>query len=81
MYSILFCNLYCIQDVNATNAKTAYQFLESSLRHKSEIVVYEAAMAICKLPGVEMNDISPAVTVLHLFLSRYVYSITCTCDC
>lgn len=33
------------------------------------MVVYEAARAICNLPGVEMNDLSPAITVLQLFLS------------
>eukprot|EP00611_Tribonema_gayanum_P013774 TRINITY_DN24994_c0_g1_i2.p1 TRINITY_DN24994_c0_g1~~TRINITY_DN24994_c0_g1_i2.p1 ORF type:complete len:854 (-),score=272.22 TRINITY_DN24994_c0_g1_i2:124-2685(-) len=57
------------EDLNAANARAAYQFLESSLRHKNEIVVYEAARAICHLPGVEMNDLSPAITVLQLFLS------------
>lgn len=56
-------------DISATNARAAYQFLESSLRHRSEMVVYEAARAICNLPGVEMNDLSPAITVLQLFLS------------
>ncbi|CAM9226039.1 unnamed protein product, partial [Choristocarpus tenellus] len=56
-------------DVSATNAQAAYQFLESSLRHRSEMVVYEAARAICRLPHVEMNDLSPAITVLQLFLS------------
>eukprot|EP00537_Pseudo-nitzschia_pungens_P002638 CAMPEP_0172358800 /NCGR_PEP_ID=MMETSP1060-20121228/3068_1 /TAXON_ID=37318 /ORGANISM="Pseudo-nitzschia pungens, Strain cf. cingulata" /LENGTH=945 /DNA_ID=CAMNT_0013080151 /DNA_START=148 /DNA_END=2985 /DNA_ORIENTATION=+ len=46
-----------------------YQFLEASLRHKSEMVVYEAARAICTLPGIEPQDLSPAVSVLQLFLS------------
>jgi hypothetical protein len=61
-----------VQDLNAATARAAYHFLESSLRHKSEVVVYEAARAICHLPGVEMNDLSPAITVLQLFLSRFV---------
>eukprot|EP00904_Undaria_pinnatifida_P003330 jgi/Undpi1/12999/HiC_scaffold_7.g02663.m1 len=56
-------------DVSATNARAAYQFLETSLRHRSEMVMYEAARAICNLPGVEMNDLSPAINVLQLFLS------------
>lgn len=30
------------------------------------MVVYEAARAICNLPGVEMNDLSPAITVLQV---------------
>jgi coatomer subunit gamma len=32
-------------------------------------VIYEAAKAICNLPGVEARDLSPAITVLQLFLS------------
>jgi len=50
-------------------AQQGYQFLEASLRHKSEMVVYEAARAICSLPGVEPQDLSPAISVLQLFLS------------
>jgi len=46
-----------------------YQFLEASLRHKSEMVVYEAARAICSLPGSQPQDLSPSVSVLQLFLS------------
>jgi coatomer protein complex subunit gamma len=49
--------------------KAGYQFLEASLRHKSEIVVYEAARAICNLPGLEPQDLSSAISVLQLFLS------------
>eukprot|EP00752_Nemacystus_decipiens_P002202 g2095.t1 len=56
-------------DISATNARAAYQFLESSLRHRSEMVMYEAARAICNLPGVEMNDLSPAINVLQMFLT------------
>lgn len=44
------------------------QFLESSLRHRSEMVMYEAARAICNLPGVEMNDLSPAINVLQVLV-------------
>lgn len=32
-------------------------------------VIYEAAKAICNLPNVDSNDLSPAITVLQLFLS------------
>ena len=58
------------EDLNATSARAAYQFLESCLRHKSEMVIYEASKAISNLPGVDANDIQPAVTVLQLFLSN-----------
>lgn len=57
------------EDMNSTNAKASYQFLETCLRHKNEMVIYEAAKAMCNLPGVEKNDLSPAITVLQLFLS------------
>jgi coatomer protein complex subunit gamma len=50
-------------------SKQGYQFLEASLRHKSELVVYEAARAICSLDGIEPQDLSPAISVLQLFLS------------
>lgn len=57
------------EDMASTNAKASYQFLENCLRHKSEMVIYEAAKAMCQLPGVEKTDLNPAVTVLQLFLS------------
>lgn len=49
--------------------RTGYQFLEASLRHKSELVGYEAARAICALPGAEPQDLTPAVSVLQMYLS------------
>lgn len=57
------------EDMNSTNAKSAYQFLENCLRHKNEMVIYEAAKAICNLPSVDTSDLNPAITVLQLFLS------------
>ncbi len=50
-------------------AKQGYRFLEASLRHKSELVVYEAARAMCNLSGLEPQELSPAISVLQLFLS------------
>jgi coatomer protein complex subunit gamma len=93
------------EETDAGNARAAYEFLESCLRHKSEMVIYEAAKSICELPGViakyascpvvwvaiasvrgvalslalpcpalarlslRYRDLSPAITVLHMFLS------------
>lgn len=57
------------EDMNSTNAKASYQFLETCLRHKNEMVIYEAAKAMCSLPGVDKGDLNPAITVLQLFLS------------
>jgi len=45
------------------------EFLESCLRHKSELVIYEAARALVNLKNVKSKDLDPAVSVLQLFLS------------
>ena len=56
-------------DMLATaNGRAAYQFLELSLRHRSESVIYEAAKALISLPSAEERDLAPAVAVLQLFL-------------
>jgi hypothetical protein len=52
-----------------TQDRSYYEFLESCLRHRSEMVIFEAARAICQLPGVSQRDLTPAITVLQLFLS------------
>ncbi len=57
------------EDLATTNARAAYQFMERCLRHKSEMVMYEAARAICNLPCVEESDLQPAITALQLFIS------------
>jgi coatomer protein complex subunit gamma len=46
-----------------------YDFLESCLRNKSEIVIFEAARAIAGLRDVTARELAPAITVLQLFLS------------
>jgi coatomer protein complex subunit gamma len=46
-----------------------YKFLESCLRHSSDMVMYEAARAICSLPQAEAQDINPAIILLQQFLS------------
>lgn len=56
-------------DATSPVVKTGYTFLEASLRHKSELVVYEAARAMCNLPHAEPQDLNPAISVLQLFLS------------
>eukprot|EP01125_Pyxidicula_operculata_P013280 TRINITY_DN4391_c0_g1_i1.p2 TRINITY_DN4391_c0_g1~~TRINITY_DN4391_c0_g1_i1.p2 ORF type:complete len:805 (-),score=190.65 TRINITY_DN4391_c0_g1_i1:2803-5217(-) len=52
-----------------TKDERLFNYLENCLRHRSEIVVYEAARAICNLPGITSQDLSPAVTVLQVLLS------------
>lgn len=46
-----------------------YDYLESCLRHKAEMVIFEAARAICNLKDVTARELTPAITVLQLFLS------------
>ncbi|XP_031562648.1 coatomer subunit gamma-2-like [Actinia tenebrosa] len=46
-----------------------YDFLENCLRHKSEMVIYEAARAIVNLKNLKSKDLCPAISVLQLFLS------------
>lgn len=66
---IRYTNALLHENINATDAREAYKFLEQCLRHKNEMVIYEAARAICRLPDVAARDILPAITVLQLFLS------------
>lgn len=47
-----------------------FDFLESCLRHRSDIVKYEAVRAIAALPDVTANELMPAVTVLRLMLTQ-----------
>ena len=65
-------NLQVIRE-SANNAQTGdrpfYDFLEGCLRHKAEMVIFEAARAITELNGVTSRELTPAITVLQLFLS------------
>lgn len=45
------------------------EFIESCLRHKSEMVVYEAAHAIVNLARSGIREIAPAISVLQHFCS------------
>ncbi|EPS42657.1 hypothetical protein H072_3377 [Dactylellina haptotyla CBS 200.50] len=49
--------------------KPMAQLLEGWLRHKSEMVNFEAAKVICELPDLTDAEIAPAVHVLQLFLT------------
>ena len=54
---------------SGSEARPFYSFLESCLRHKAEMVIFEAARAICAMRDVSTRELAPAVTVLQLFLS------------
>ncbi|XP_014776562.1 coatomer subunit gamma-2 [Octopus bimaculoides] len=46
-----------------------FEFIESCLRHKSEMVIYEAAHAIVNMKTTPAKELAPAVSVLQLFCS------------
>ncbi|KAH8338517.1 coatomer subunit gamma isoform X2 [Drosophila kikkawai] len=46
-----------------------FSFIESCLRHKSEMVIYEAAHAIVNLKNTNPRMLSPAFSILQLFCS------------
>ncbi|MCD7449341.1 hypothetical protein HAX54_051282, partial [Datura stramonium] len=54
---------------NQTGDRPFYDYLEGCLRHKAEMVIFEAARAITELTGVTIRELTPAITVLQLFLS------------
>jgi len=49
--------------------KSFITYLETCLRHKSDMVIYEAAKAICGLTNPPGASLNAAITVLQLFLS------------
>lgn len=54
---------------DASLRKPMMQLLDGWLRHKSEMVNFEAAKAICDMRDVTDNEVSQAVHVLQLFLT------------
>lgn len=55
--------------ISQTGDRPFYDFLDGCLRHKAEMVIFEAARAITELNGVTNRELTPAITVLQLFLS------------
>lgn len=45
-----------------------FDFLEHCLKHRSDIVIYEAARTIASLPDVTPGELQPAVAILQRFL-------------
>jgi coatomer protein complex subunit gamma len=50
-------------------ARPFYDYLEQCMRHKSDMVIFEAARAVTQLNGVTAAELHPAVSVLQLFLT------------
>ncbi|OAD06406.1 hypothetical protein MUCCIDRAFT_72417 [Mucor lusitanicus CBS 277.49] len=57
-----------VQD-DAGSTQRIFMILEGFLRHKSEMVVLEAARAICNIPNIPAKAIVPAIATLQVFLS------------
>lgn len=59
--------------VASNNAdKSLIDFLTASLHHKSAMVVFEAAKALCYLPGTNPQQVSPAIAALQELLNSAV---------
>ncbi|CAG8661732.1 20790_t:CDS:10, partial [Racocetra persica] len=58
-----------ILDEDPNSRQPMYDLLEGWLRHKSDIVNFEAAKAICNIKDVTSKELYPAINVLQLFLS------------
>ncbi|KAF0308268.1 Coatomer subunit gamma-2 [Amphibalanus amphitrite] len=58
-----------MEEEDAGTESPLFDFVDSCLRHKSEMVVYEAAHAIVNMPRTSPRELAPAVSVLQLFLS------------
>lgn len=57
------------EDDDGSSGSQMFDFIESCLRHKSEIVIYEAAHAMVNMKGITAKELAPAVSVLQLFCS------------
>ncbi|OXG33702.1 coatomer subunit gamma [Cryptococcus neoformans Bt120] len=58
-----------IMDEDPNIRKQMHEYLETLLRHKSEMVNIEAARAICETKDVQPSDLYKTIAVLQLFLS------------
>jgi coatomer protein complex subunit gamma len=56
-----------LEEDDAGSDGPMYDFIESCLRHKSEMVIYEAAHAIVNMKHTTAKEMAPAVAVLQLF--------------
>ncbi|KAL6221108.1 hypothetical protein ACLB2K_008860 [Fragaria x ananassa] len=57
------------RQLESDSCRSFYDYLESCLQHKAEMVMFEAARAITELPGVTDLLMAQAISALQLFLS------------
>ncbi|KAI9363389.1 adaptin N terminal region-domain-containing protein [Zopfochytrium polystomum] len=60
-----------IMDEDDSARRSMYEILEGWLRHRNDMVVYEAARAICDLRNVTNQELFPAVSALQLMLVNH----------
>jgi len=65
----IVCKLIEEEEQVGGEVTSLMDFLESCLRHKSEMVIYEAAHAIVNLRRTGARELAPAISVLQLFCS------------
>ncbi|KDQ14000.1 hypothetical protein BOTBODRAFT_175125 [Botryobasidium botryosum FD-172 SS1] len=58
-----------VMDEDPNVHQQMFELLEGWLRHKSDMVNYEAARAICEMRGVTAAQVAKSVSVLQIFLS------------
>ena len=56
---------YTFSILGGEASKGFVDFLKSSLHHRSSLVQYEAAKALCHVPSIEESDLQPALTGLQ----------------
>mmetsp|Transcript_8364 Transcript_8364/g.17965 ORF Transcript_8364/g.17965 Transcript_8364/m.17965 type:complete len:924 (+) Transcript_8364:111-2882(+) len=64
----LISDQHAANPVPAGTPRPLFDFLEACLRHRSDMVVHEAAKVIVDLPDVSASELQPVVNVLQLFL-------------
>lgn len=69
IYGFIYFQVIRESGISPTGDRPFYDYLESCLRHKAEMVIFEAARAITELNSVTTRELTPAITVLQLFLS------------
>ena len=65
----MVCKLIEEEESAGGEVTSLMDYLESCLRHKSEMVIYEAAHAIANLRRTGSRELAPAIAVLQLFCS------------
>eukprot|EP00126_Sphaerothecum_destruens_P011047 Sdes_comp20849_c0_seq1m17575 len=68
-FAICLLIRYALLNVANDDYQLLFDFLEICLRHRSDMVIFEAARAICCLPNVTSRELTPAISVLQIFLA------------